>query len=394
MQFTVKNLFKTLASHADLLDMLFLKRESIVHFSQAQEYAKDGQIEYLAENGLLMNEASSVELDESLLTFLESVLGSNDEIEIGNIGELLSDMSSKIALYNTSTSFQQRQKYMKRIDRILKKIPLMISKSLIKLHQHIHLTYKSAEEHEVKLIELNFYKEKLELLKEIDTKIEERLKVEASFFKNQVPVLTSNLYFGLKSYLTQMRISLVDLQRQVVDYINKVSPDASFFKHMTRLKELKNSYEIYEHTNIEELAQKATTPFSLLPHLMFSTQLEKEYVYSVEFSEYVKRWLHRSKSAVSSRDKAKEIEASYFDDSSKKEFFINTEELHLEFKQTATDLFSYIMNKEFTFEQSFDDRLSIYCDLAGIYSQEYDLSNEVKTYQNYEYLMIYPKESR
>ncbi len=394
MQLTVKNLFKTLASNADLLDMLFLKRESVVQFLQAKEYAKDGHIEYLVENGLLLNEATHIELDESLLTFLESVLGSNDEIEIGNVGELLSDMSSRIALYNTSTSFAQRQKYMKRIDRILKKIPFMISKTLIKLHQHIHLTYKSADEYEVKLIELKFYKEKLELLKEIDIRIEESLKVESSFFKNQVPVVTSNLYFGLKSYLTQMRISLVDLQRQVVDYINRVSPDVGFFKHITHLKELKNSYEIYEQTNIKELAEQASTSFSLLPRLMFSTQLEKEYVYSVEFSEHIQRWIHKKDGSVPTRAKAKEIDSSYFDDTSKEEFFVNTEELHLEFQDSSQDLFSYIMDKEFTFEQSFDERLSLYCDLAGIYSKEYYLSSEVKTYQNYEYLMIYAKESR
>lgn len=56
-----------LSSNADLLDMLFTKRDNIVNFSQAKEYTKDGHIENLAENGLLINDSSTVELDESLL---------------------------------------------------------------------------------------------------------------------------------------------------------------------------------------------------------------------------------------------------------------------------------------------------------------------------------------
>jgi hypothetical protein len=394
MQLTVKNLLKMLSSSSDLLDMLFIKRDGIVSFLQTKAYVKEEQIENLVEHGLLINDDSGVELDENLLIFLESTLGSNDEIEIGNLGELLSEISNKIELYNASTSFEQRQKYIKRIDRILKKIPLMISRSLIKLHQHIHLTYKSANNYELKLVELKFYQEKLELLKEIDIRIEITLKLESDFFKNQVPPLTSSLYFGLKSYLTQMRISLVDLQRQVVDYINRVSPDVGFFKHMTRLKELKNSYEIREHTNIQELTKNSNTPFALLPRLMFSTQLEKEYAYSVDFSDYVERWYQKNKLTTPSRSKAKGIDESYFEESAHEEYFINTEDLHLEFKETSSDLFSYVMNKEFGFEQDFDDRLSIYCDIAGIYAKEYYLTADIRTYKNYEYLLIYSKENR
>ena len=392
MQLTLKHLFKMLSSDNDLLNMLFTKRDSVVNYYQAKEFTKDGNIEILAENGLLINEESTVELDERLLTFLESVLGASDEIEIGNLSELLSEISSKIELYNISTSYEQRQKYIKRIDRILKKIPVMISKSLIKLHQHIHLTYKSADNYELKLVELKYYKNKLELLKSIDSNIESTLKNESNFFKNQSPPLTSSLYFSLKAYLTQMRISLVDLQRQVVDYINRVSPDVSFFKHMTRLKELKNSYEIREYTNIEERVKSSDTPLSLLPRFMVTTQLEKEYVYSVDFSEYVDRYFSKNNEKYRRRGRAAEIDEAYLDRKNQEEYYINTEDLHLEFQGVDSDLFSYVMDKDFGFEQSFQERLAIYCDMAGLYARDYFLSDEKKTYDDYEYLVIYPKE--
>ena len=392
MSLTVKRLLKMLSSESALLEMLFVKRDGIVNRSQAQEFTKEGNIERLIESGLITSESSIVELDEDLRTFLEALLDSSDEIEIGNIGELLDEISIKIELYRKAASYDLQQKSIKRIERVLKKIPVMISKSLIKLHQHIHLTYKSADEYEVKRVELQYYKAKLELLIAIDTRIESTLMLEAGFFKNSVPQSTSNLYYDLKSHLTQMRISLVDLQRQVVDYINRVSPDVGFFKHVTRLKELKNAYEIKEYTNIVQQVQERETPLALTPKAMFSVQLEKEYAGSMDFAEFVERWFQKRNAALPAREKAEAIDTSYLDESNVEEYLVDTDMLHLEFKETSTDLFTFVMHKNFGFEQDFEDRLSTYCDMAGLYAKEYCLSDEYRVHNSYQYLIIYPKE--
>ncbi|MCJ7765463.1 MAG: hypothetical protein MUP09_05930 [Thiovulaceae bacterium] len=392
MSLTVKRLLKSLSSESALLEMLFVKRDGTVSRSQAQEFTKEGNIERLVESGLLTSDSSAVALDEDLRTFFEAILDSSDTIEIGNIGELLDEASSKIELYNRAAAYDLKQKYINRIDRILKKIPIMISKSLIKLHQHIHLTYKSADEHELKRVELQYYKEKLELLTAIDARIGSMLTLEAGFFKNSVPQATSNLYYDLKSHLTQMRISLVDLQRQVVDYINRVSPDVGFFKHVTRLKELKNAYEIKEYTNINQQVQESKTPLALTPRSMFSAQLEKEYASSVDFTEFVERWFQKRNEPLPVKERAEAIDASYLDESYAEEYMVDTDLLHLEFKGGATDLFTFVMDKEFGFAQDFEERLSTYCDLAGLYAKEYFLSDELKVHDNYEYLIIYPKE--
>lgn len=333
-----------------------------------------------------------VELDEDFRTFLESVLDSNDEIEIGNIGEWIDDISHNILLYNNADTYERQQRFIKRIDRILKKIPVRISKSLIKLHQHIHLTYKSADAFELKRIELQHYKEKLEQLIAIDRRIETMLAAEADFFKNVAPQATSNLYYILKVYLTQMRISLVDLQRQVVDYINRVSPDITFFKHITRLKELKNAYEIKELTNIEECIKNSVTPLAFLPKIQFSSQLETTYGQSIEFGDYVEHWYEKYKKDLPIKDKAEAVDASYFDNNVIEEYVLDIDALHLEFKESAKDLFTFIIERNFKFELDFEERLSAFCDMAGLYAHEYILSDEYRTYNNYEYLVIYPKE--
>jgi len=381
-----------LASESALLELLFARRDDIVGYSQAQEFAREGSIERLTESGLLVSDGSAVALDEDLRTFFETLLDSGGEIEIGNIGELLDEIGSKIVLFNKADSFEQQQKYIKRIERILKKIPQMISKSLVKLHQHIHMTYKSADAYALKRTELQYYKEKLELLITIDSRIETTLEHEAPFFRNRVPQSTTQLYYALKSHLMQVRISLVDLQRQVIDYINRVSPDVGFFRHITRLKQLKNAYEIREYTNITERAGEGATPLALLPKLKFYGQLEREYAFSVDFGDYVEGWFRRRHTPLPVSQKAEAIDASYLEAEAVEEYVVDTEALHRAFLQSGEDLFGFIMGSVFGFELDFEARLSLFCDMAGLYADTYDLSDGSGVRDGYEYLMIYAKE--
>lgn len=392
MRMDVKRLLRMLSLESSLLEMLFIKRDSVVTLSQLQELAREGSVERLVESGLLVSDGSTVGLDEDIRTFFEAILDSSDEIEIGNIGELIDEIGSKITLFRNVSSSDLQQRYIRRIERVLKKIPMMISKSLIKLHQHIHLTYKSAEAYDAKRMELQYYKEKLELLTTIDTRLERTLTLEAGFFKNSVPQSTSTLYYELKAHMTQMRISLVDLQRQVVDYINKISPDVGFFKHITRLKALKNTYEIKEYTNIIEQVQKAPTALALLPKIAFSTQLEKEYAYSVDFSDFVERWFQRRDKALPEKAPADAIDEAYFDEDEVEEYMVDTQRLHEEFSVSKEDLFTFVIRKDFGFEQDLDARLSTYCDMAGLYAKAYVLTDETGKHGDYDYLIIYPKE--
>jgi hypothetical protein len=392
MQLTVKRLLRAVSTNSDLIEYLFLKRDSAVTLPSARALTKDGNIERLIKIGILIENDGLVELDEEFRTFLESVLDAHDEVEIGSIGDWIDDIHHNILLYNSADTYERRQRFIKRIDRILKKIPLKISKSLIKLHQHIHLTYKSADAFALKRIELQRYKEKLEQLVAMDQRVETVLSAEADFFKHTAPQTTATLYYHLKAYLTQMRISLVDLQRQVVDYINRVSPDVTFVKHITRLKELKNAYEIKELTNIEACVRKSVTPLTLLPKIQFSSQLETTYGETIEFGEYVERWYERQRRALPVGEAVGAIEDEFFDEGAVETYLIDFDALHLEFQESQTDLFIFIMQKEFSFAIDFEERLGAFCDMAGLYAHDYILSDEYRIYNNYEYLVIYPKE--
>jgi len=194
-------------------------------------------------------------------------------------------------------------------------------------------------------------------------------------------------------HVTQLHISLIDLQRQVVDYINRVSLDTGFFKHITRLKELKNSYELTERTNIKERISETITPLAFLPKIMVSTPLEKEYAHSIEFNEFVLDWYAQQNCNLPERKKAELIDDAFLQQVIENDFVINTDVLHEDFAQSSEDLFSFVM--AYTFEEDIDynKRIACYCDMAGLYAKAYYLSDDYGKDEQYEYLMIYAKEA-
>ena len=134
------------------------------------------------------------------------------------------------------------------------------------------------------------------------------------------------------------------------------------------------------------------TPLALVPKLMFSGQLEREYAFSVDFADYVEGWYRRRNAPLPERQKAEAIDASLLDEEEVEEYVVDTEALHREFLLSGRDLFSFVMEQPLGFEQDFEARLSLYCDMAGLYAREYHLGDATGTHNGYEYLMIHAKE--
>lgn len=390
---SVPQLLKLLAKNSALIEHLFVKRDAQVGLSYAQELARPHDIELLQQNRVITQSATNIELDESIRTYLEAALNTEDEIEIGNIVELVDELKSKIELFELTTEYQARQKHLKRIERILKKLPIMLSKSLNKLYMHIHLVYKSAKEHELKQKELSFYKQKLAHLIDVDTQINSALKEAQNFFKSASFAFATHYYYELKAYQTKLHISLIDLQRQVVDYINRVSCDTHFFKHIVHLKELKDSYEFTQRTNIYELLNQEKSPLSFTSKLHVHVPLDKNFAYSVEFEEFVLEHYRNEAQKHHTPHEAKAIDEKYLNATMQEEFVVDIHALHEAFAQSDDDLFNFVMQYDFAQDVAYEERLGYYCDLAGLYGAHYTLTQEYDRDAHNTYLLIYaPKE--
>ena len=389
----INRLLSVLYSDRKLFESLFEKRNRLVGTHEVTSSIGEDKLEYLLNVEVLSQTDDSIELDERVLSFFEEFLETNEDVEIGDVDELLINLKYNIELYqNEKDNEHSRERYLGKIKRILKKIPNMILKNLSLLQLHIGLTYKTQSSHKNKVLELEHYKLKLDKLVNIELKVQKALAHEEGFFNIVSSHETVLLSLRLKVRLRELRVSLIELQKQVIEYINKTLHKQHFFEHIIKLKEMKSALEIKEKTNLLELLKMETTPLFMSKPLRISTLLDTEEVYEFGFAEMVQKLRHILPSQKVLSTKADVLEESFFQEEEHLQFMIDTDALHNEFILTQTDLFSFINEKEFTIEQSLEEKITLYCQLALMYENEYEFYETRMKVQQYEYLEIRPKE--
>ncbi len=388
----INRLLSVLYSDRRLFESLFEKRNRLVGMHEVANEIGDDKLEYLINTEVLSLTDESIELDDRVLSFFEEFLETNEDVEIGDVDELLINLRYNIELYlNEKENEHSRERYLGKIKRILKKIPNMILKNLSALQLHIGLTYKTQSSHKNKVLELTHYKSKLEKLMNIEEKVQKALLHEAYFFNMVSSHETVLLSLRLKVRLRELRVSLIELQKQVIEYINKTLHKQHFFEHIIKLKELKNTLEIKEKSNILSLFETETTPLFMLKPQRFSTFLDTEEVYDFGFDEMVQKLQHMIPLQKVSSVKAQELDESFFEAEEQIQFLVDTDALHEAFMDAQTDLMSFIHTREFDVEQTLEEKVTLYCQLALMYENEYEFSEERRKIEQYEYLVITPK---
>jgi len=55
------------------------------------------------------------------------------------------------------------------------------------------------------------------------------------------------------------------------------------------------------------------------------------------------------------------------------------------------DLFGFLMNYQFVREVSFEERVTVFCQIISMFENELDLSDNFLKQDNIEYAVVYPK---
>ncbi len=390
----INRLLTLLYMDRKLFETLFEKRNSLVGFHEVASEIGEEKLEYLVNAEILSHSDESIELDERILTFFEEFLETNEDVEIGDVDEPLSNLRYNIELYqNEKENEHSRERYLGKIKRILKKIPNTILKNLSLLQLHIGLTYKTQSSHKNKILELQHYKMKLEKLISIEAKVEKALLQESHFFNTVSSHEAVLLSLRLKARLRELRVSLIELQKQVIEYINKTLHKQHFFEHIIKLKELKSSLELKEKSNILWLLDEETTPLFMAKPQRFSTFLDTEEVYDFGFEKMVEKLQHALPLQSAQPSRAEALEESFFNQEDEALYMVDTQALHEDFLRSKSDLFGFINAKEFEVDQSLEAKITLYCQLALMYENDYEFSSEIKEIEQYRYLLITPKET-
>jgi len=245
-----------------------------------------------------------------------------------------------------------------------------------------------------KMVELEHYREKLDVLLAAETKIAKSLRIQREgFFQRYAGPELRLQYFRLTDALHDLRVTMLDLNGEVIDYINRLSENSRFIEHVLKLRDLKNRHEIKERTNLIELLSDENDPLVLNKQQRDRALLEEEFADDFEFLEIVERLRTPSELPAVKKRIAGAVPREILDNTREEES-IDYDALYERFADSDEDLLGFVCTFPYEKARTDEEKLMIYLQIATTYANELDFKEEGPVHAGYRCMNIYRKGTR
>lgn len=391
--YSIKELIKTLAWSAELLSEMFEKRKSFVYkYEQAIEILEESKVESLIDKEVLRRNGNLIEIDDQFLQFFEQILEVNEEISTSYINENIQQIKQNINYYFQENNESRKYGYMKSVKSTLRKVGRVIIKNIVDLNRNIENTFKTEPNYKIKISKLNNYDKKSV---DISNLIEQTGLLltddEITFFKTAVDEELKQIMIQLRSQLHEGRHNLIEVQKQIIDFLNQIKYQNKVLEKIRQLKYLKDEHEIRVKTNIKELLSENNAVFfeasPVYPLKLSLASLQDDEIY-----ESILKINRKVKSDIKPQlALAEKISEEYLQTETEEKMSIDIEEIRNCFLASGHHLFNFVINYQYPRELSFEEKVLLYCQLVSIYETEFTFSGEYKRYREIEYAIVYPK---
>lgn len=393
---SIKELLSTLVREHRLLTEMFEKRKTLSYkYDFAMELVdyNEDRIQYLIAHSVLRQNGNFVEIDDQFLQFFEQVLEVNEEINISSINSNIQNVKENILYYLKENNETRRYNYLRVVKNALRKIGNITLRNVVDLKRNIDITFKNEPNYKVK-------KAKLENLDnkriDINTFIEQTYQLiseeEQTFFKSALDDELSRIITYLKLQLNECRHNLIEIQKQVIEYLNQIKYQSVIIEKLRQLKYLKDQFTIRAATDIDSIILKnSDVVFEANP--VYPLKLSLDYLQSdSEAFASILKVGKRNKSDVKVRlPLAGYLTTEYLQEGIEEEIQINLEEVRNSFIASGNNLFDFVLGYKFEKEISFEEKVTVFCQLISQYENSFILTDSYNSEQEVEFAMVYPK---
>ena len=382
-------LLRMIAREKEILKFLFTGRKAP---SLRTEQALEGflgrdqrRLGLLLEHGVVRLEEGVLVLEDTYLRFFEDVLEVNEEINVASVRQHIDALLENIDLWFTAGTQVQKGRFMAEVVRILRNIGLSTQRNVIDLKRNIDSTYKNERDYALKrkrLEQLDVKREDIALL------VKEAEKV----IDAHPPGFFGEVVAEVKASLTASYHNLLELDRQIIRYLNRIEAERALVEKVRRVKYLK-----------DQLVWERQTDVLFVLHTHRFAFLEKRPKYgclpSLEAVTGSADGLAALKEAHAALRhpvlKVKTVgEPLLESDLSRPPAVadvLSTYEVLSAFIGSSADLMTFLSGYGFSRPVTEEERLTLFCRIASEFPEDLRIGPEVVESANYCYPLIYAR---
>lgn len=334
-----------------------------------------------------------MELEDVYLKFFEDVLEVNDEINVASVKESIGNLNNAIDYYLSENNPNRKYGYLRDVKRILRNIALTTLRNVIYLKRNIDNTYKNEPTFAIKKKKLVHLDEKrkdiAELINECERVIDEK---QTTFFMIAMDVQLKDIVTDVKLQLREVYHNLLELDRQIINYLNLIEYQNRLLQKVQKLKYLRD--QMLLDTNTDILAKlQMRNPIWMESRPRYTLKVSLSMLRNSE--EGLKILKDFAKGKGNSRLKKGNLAEPLTEDELTEQQqilqMVDVGEVKNAFMASGDNLFHFVMNYSgYRIKMDDEAKLVLFCQIATQYLDELHVGDEYRQQGRVEYPIIYP----
>ncbi len=394
---TLDELIRALDRERKLVSALFQDRKRLsFRYELARELAsrRDESLEFLRRFGVIRDGGDFVELEDSYLKFFEDVLEVNEEISVASVKESIGKLNAAIDYYQSENSPSRKYGYLKEVRRTLRNIALTTLRNVIDLKRNIDNTYKNEPNFAIKKKKLVHLDEKRKdiaaLINECERVIDEK---QATFFTVAMDVQLRETVTDVKLQLREVYHNLLELDRQIINYLNLIEYQNRLFEKVQKLKYLRDQMLLETNTDVKaKLAGRNPVWMEPRPRYPLKVSLTMLRTSDVGLKILQDVASGKGNDRLRKGNLAEPLTAEELKEQQQVLQQVDVNEVKTAFMASGDNLFHFVMNfSGYRKEMTDEEKLVLFCQITAQYLDELTVSDEYRRHKDIEYPLIYPK---
>lgn len=389
----IDDLIRCLDREKKLLNELFIKRDALsFRYDYALEIIdyKAERIRYLIENEVIRESGDYLEMEDIYVQFFEEVLQINEEINISSVNDYISHLKDNITYWVSSSTEKDKIKYYNEVRRALKRIALTTEKNVIDLKRNIDRTYKNEPDYKIKKKKLENLDMKRMGISSLIDNAERVIDTEETFFTVAMDNQLKSLVNDVKLQMNDSYHNLIEIERQIINYLNLIERQSLILEKARRLKYLRDQLILEDKTNISSVAS-SLNPVMFEPEIRtLNRRLSLEKMQDDDdLLDIILKVRKELKTRTSLRSRlAEEIPDSYFADESRVSDSVNLKTIFNAFSAAGHNLFKFVYDYEYHNNVADNDKVIYFCQIASLFSQNLEFTGTYETLGDIEYPIV------
>jgi hypothetical protein len=392
---SIKDLISTLYKEREIIDFLFSKRKNSVKYDNLLEFVnfEEEKLTSLIEKNILVQFGSTVDLNQDILDFLEKFTDSIEEINYEYTSGLIRILKENIQNWELEKRPNKQNEYLLKIKRNIGNVGKDVLRNVTTLRGSVEDVFATEKVFSIKKNKLQEYDNKRknldDLLEQIDAFF--RQSTWEYFIKMVQDDELNQIILRLDRDIIIARQNLIDITQKILDFINRIRQDSQIFKHIQKVKLLKDQLLLAEKSNFIDVISKDNS-LQFQNEIRFSTPLSLDYIQSEDAYNILLRISYKLKKSINIDEKSSGIIRNEFlNGKDKNHYVVDTNKLKESFLSRGGDLFDFINNYNFEKELSFEEKVTLFCKLASQFRDDFSISDTYSKIENIEYALITPK---